>query len=121
MKPIGDKCHLLVITETSVSINIDGSNVKNKREQKLVGKKFDSSLYFEGHITSLCKKAGKNLHAPARIDNYIDLLKKKVLMEVFITSQFNYCPLIWMLHSRTLNDHVDNIQERAMRLTFKDV
>ena len=30
MKPNGDKCHLLVTTEKSVSINIDRSNVKIK-------------------------------------------------------------------------------------------
>ena len=46
MKPIDVKCHLLVITEKSVSINIDGSNVKNKEEQKLLGINFDSSLSF---------------------------------------------------------------------------
>ena len=57
MKPNGDKFHFLVTTEKSVNINIDGSNVINKKEQKLLGIKFDSSLSFEGHIRSLCKKA----------------------------------------------------------------
>ena len=37
MKPNGAKCHLLVTTEKSVSINIDGTNVTNKKEQKLLG------------------------------------------------------------------------------------
>ena len=42
MKPNGDKCHLLVTTEKSISINIDGSNVTNKKEQqKLLRIKFD--------------------------------------------------------------------------------
>ena len=100
MKPNGDKCHLLVTTEEPVSINIDGSNVKNKKEQKLLGIKFDSSLSFKGHITSLCKKASQKLHALARIVNYIELPKRRVLMKAFITSQFS-CPLIWMFHSRT--------------------
>ena len=59
MKPNGDKCHLLVTTEKSVSINIDGSNVTSKKKQKLLGIKFDSSLSFEGHITNLCKKASQ--------------------------------------------------------------
>ena len=35
----GDKCNLLVTTEKSVSIKIDGSNVENKKEQKLLGSK----------------------------------------------------------------------------------
>ena len=41
-------------------------------------------------------------------------------MKAFITSQFSYCPLIWMLHSRTLNNRINNIHERALRLTYKD-
>ena len=120
MKPNGDKCHLLVTTEKSVSVNIDGSNVTNKKEQKLLGIKFDSSLSFEGHITNLCKKASQKLHALARIVNYMDLPKMKVLMKAFITSRFSYCSLIWMLHSRTLNNRISNIHERALRLTYKD-
>ena len=50
----------------------------------------------------------------------MDLPKRKVLMKAFITSQFSYCPLIWMLHSRTLNNRINNIHERALRLTYKD-
>ena len=69
MKPNIDKCHLLVTTEKPVSINIDGSYVKNKKKQKLLGIKLDSSLSFEGHINSLCKKASQKVHALARIVN----------------------------------------------------
>ena len=112
IKPNGDKCHLLVTTETSVSINIDGSNVTNKKEQKLLGIKLDSSLSFEGHITSLWKKANQKLHALARIFNYMDLPKRKVLMKAFITPQFSYCPLTWMLHSRKLKNCINNIPVR---------
>ena len=54
-KPNGNKYHLLVTTEKLVSINIDGNNVTNKKEQKLVDIKFNSSLSFEGHITYLYK------------------------------------------------------------------
>ena len=90
MKSNNDKCHLLVTTEKSVSIIIDGSNVTNKKEPKLLGIKFDLSLSFEGHITNLCKKASQKLHALARIVNYMDLPKRTVLMKAFITSQFSY-------------------------------
>ena len=120
MKPNGDKCYLLVTTEKSVSIIIDGSNVENKKEQKLLSIKFDSSLPFKGHIASICKKTSQKLHALARLVNYMDLPKGKVLMKAFITSQFSYCPLIWMFHSRTLNSRINYIHERALRLTYKD-
>ena len=41
-------------------------------------------------------------------------------MNAFITSHFSYCPLIWMFHSRALNNRINNIHERALRLTYKD-
>ena len=40
-------------------------------------------------------------------------------MKAFVTSQFSYCPLIWMSHSRTLKNRINNIHERAVRLTYK--
>ena len=71
-----------------------GSNVKNKKKQKLLGIKFDSSLFFDGHITSPCRKTGQKLHAVARKVSYVDLPETKVLKKAFITSQFSYFPLI---------------------------
>ena len=81
---------------------------------------FDSSLSFEGHIANLCKKASQKLHALARIVNCMDLPKRKVLMKAFIRSQFSYCQLIWMFHSRTLNNRINNIHGMALELTYKD-
>ena len=41
-------------------------------------------------------------------------------MRAFITRQFQYCPLIWMFHTRQLNQKINKIQERASRITYKD-
>ena len=41
-------------------------------------------------------------------------------MRAFITSQSQYCPFIWMFHSRQLNKKINKIQERALRIIYKD-
>ena len=41
-------------------------------------------------------------------------------MKLFITSQFNYCPIVWMCHSRSLNNKVNHIHERALRIVYQD-
>ena len=41
-------------------------------------------------------------------------------MKSFIESQFGYCPLVWMFHSRGLNNKIDRIHERALRITYND-
>ena len=51
---------------------------------------------------------------------YMDQNKLRNLMKVFIISQFEYCPLICMFHSRWLNQKINKIQERALRITYKD-
>ena len=41
-------------------------------------------------------------------------------MKSFIESQFSYCPLIWMFHSRRLNSHINRLHERGLHLLYKD-
>ena len=51
---------------------------------------------------------------------YMDLNKRRHLMKAFITSQFSYCPLIWMFHSRNLNNKINRIHGRALRLVYQN-
>ena len=41
-------------------------------------------------------------------------------MKSFITSQFSYCPLVWMFHSQLLNNKINAIHERALRIPYCD-
>ena len=41
-------------------------------------------------------------------------------MSAFITSQFSYCTLVWMSHSKTMNNRINKIHEKALRLVYKD-
>ena len=41
-------------------------------------------------------------------------------MNAIITSQFSYCPLVWVFHGRTLNNRIIKIPEKALRLVYKD-
>ena len=46
--------------------------------------------------------------------------KRRIIMKSFVASQFGYCPLFWMFHSRRLNNKVNSIHERAPRITYQD-
>ena len=39
-------------------------------------------------------------------------------MKAFVESSFNYCPLIWMFHSRKLNNKINRIHGRALRTVY---
>ena len=34
--------------------------------------------------------------------------------------QFNYCPLVWMCHSKGLNNKISNIHKRTLRIVYQD-
>ena len=40
--------------------------------------------------------------------------------EKSMKSGFGYCPLVWMFHSRKLNNRINNIHERALLIVFSD-
>ena len=50
----------------------------------------------------------------------MDINKRRILMKSYIFSQLNYCPLVWMCHSGVLNKKINRIQERALRIVYRD-
>ena len=40
--------------------------------------------------------------------------------ESFIESQFGYCPFVWMFFGRKLNNHINYLHERALRIVYND-
>ena len=43
---------------------------------------------------------------------------RKLIANAFIMSQFSYCPLIWMFHSRAMEHRINRIHERTLRLIY---
>ena len=62
----------------------------------------------------------KELHALARISQLTNIQKRKMTMKGFIASEFGYCQLVWMFHSRKSNSRVNKFHERALRIVYQD-
>ena len=56
----------------------------------------------------------------SRLLNHLSDSQKRSIFNSLIKSQFNYCPLIWMFCSRTSNNMINKIHERALRLILND-
>ena len=50
----------------------------------------------------------------------MDTAKPRQVMNVFVLSQFNYCPLIWMYCERRLNNKINHLHEKALRMAYGD-
>ena len=123
MKLNEDKCHFMVFgvkTDEDIRINIGNCTVKNSHEEKLLGVLIDANLSFEKHVSNICRKAGNKLFALSRMSAYLGTDKLRLLMKAFVTSQFQYCPLVWMFHSRRMNSKINRLHERALRIAYKD-
>ena len=81
---------------------------------------FDEHFCFNKHVSALCKRANQNFHALARsYISYTSQGQTKETISAFINSQFGYRPLVWMFHSRKLNNRINKINEKSLRLVYK--
>ena len=108
----------LVSTNEKTKINIGEFSIENSDCEKLLGVKIDNKLTFDCHVSDMCKKSNREINALARIAPFININKRRIFMNSFFRSQFNYCPLIWMCHSRTNNRKINRLHERCLRIIY---
>ena len=120
MKAKADKCHLLLNTKEKLQANILNYTIINSDKEKLLGVTIDSHLKFESHIKNLCSKASQKLYALSRVSLYMSLYQCRMIMQSYIMSQFGYCPLIWINHNGSLNNNINRIHERTLRIVCSD-
>ena len=121
MKANPDKYHLLIKnTKESFQIKIGNETVSNSKYEKLLGVKIDHELNFNEHVSSLCKKASQKLNALSQIASSMTFDQRRLILNSFITSHFSYCLIVWMFHSRKLNERINHIHEMVLRIVYKD-
>ena len=94
MKANQDKCHLIINKNENVSMYIGPFEIKNTNYEKLLGIKVDSRLNFNEHLGGIIKKASRKISALSRITPFMNISKKRIVMNLFFNSQFNYCLLV---------------------------
>ena len=101
-------------------VNIGTSQIKNRDCERLLRINIDCKLSFENHINQICSKARAKIKALAKIAPFLKKRKRKLQINAFFKSQISYCPLSWMFHSRTLNNKVNRLHERCLRIIYND-
>ena len=115
-----DKCHLILSTDKPFSVNIDNELIKNSNNKKLLGINLNNRLAFDTHVANTCNRVSKKLHALARFSQYMNIHKRRMTMKASIASEFGYCPLVRMFHSRKLDSRENKLNERALRIVYQD-
>ena len=128
-----DKCHFMCLgkdtgNETFIFNNFIFNNsnedqsfifnnfiFNNSNEEKIPRITTDNKLTFKDHIKILCRKAKQKMGALSRLLNHLSDSQKRLTFNSLIKSQFNYYPLISIFCSRTSNNMINKIHERALR------
>ena len=87
---------------------------------KLLGITIENELKFDDHITKICRKANNKLSALSRLARYLSIKQNKLIYMSFIEAQFKYCPSTWMICSRSCNNKINKLHEKALRLVYDD-
>ena len=95
MKANLNKCHLLLSITDAFNFEISETVIRNSNSKKLLGVTFDYKLKFEKHIITICQRTNRKLKRLARLTLYVELGKRRMLINAFFNSQFNYCPVIY--------------------------
>ena len=76
-------------------------------------------LVFKKHIENLCRTDKYKLHVLTRIRKYLTIDKAILLGIMFINSQFNYAPLIWMFCRKILHHKIEKIHHRTLKIIYQ--
>ena len=105
---------------TNQLINIDQKEIKAVSKVKLLGIEIDDKLNFNHHINSICKFASNQLNTLIRLTHLLGFEERKVLVSIFVMSNFSYCSLVWNFCSAQSLNKIENLQKRALRFLLND-
>ena len=77
-------------------------------------------LIFSLHVSTICRSAANQLSALIRLNNFLCFEGKRVLINSYFMSNFNYCPLIWMFSNATSLKKIENLQKRALKFLYNN-
>ena len=101
-------------------MDICNEKLSSTCSETIFGIKIDNKLTLDEHVEGLCKKTSQKISAVARISSLMRFEQRKRIVNLFITSHFSHYPLVWMFYSRRLNNRIDHIHERALKIIYQD-
>ena len=107
-------------SQNSYEIQIKNHSIKSDENVKLLGINIDNKLIFDEHVSQLCKKASAQLNAICRLSKFLGPVEKEIIINSFVYSNFNYCPLVWHFCSKSSLNKIEKIQEHCLRMIQND-
>ena len=71
-------------------------------------------------MLKVCSKANRKLTLLSRMFKFSTFEKRKVLIKTYFESQFKYFSLVWMFHGRQVNNKINCLHKRALRMIYEN-
>ena len=119
-----DKFQVIILDKkksnlTNTPLTIDNQTIKSVPSAELLGIHLDGKLNFNLHMSNICRSAANQLNALIRLKSYLSFNVKRVLINSYIISYFNYCPLVWMFSTAKSLNKIESIQKRPLQFLYK--
>ena len=99
-----DKFQAIVLNKkcsdlTNANFQANNQVIKSVTALEIFGIQIDDKVNFNLHISKICKSAANQLNALIKLKQFLSFHAKEVLINNYIISNFNYCPLVWIFSS----------------------
>ena len=105
---------------SNLEFRIKDVTIKTEHCVKLLGVLLDDKLNFSQHISSLCKRIGRQIGALRRIAPMLTYEVCMKLHDTFIVSNMIYSSTAWFQCSKTSRWKLEKVHERALRVVTND-
>ena len=92
--------------------------VQSSDDVTLLNIMIDTNSTFKKNIDNLVRKAQCKRHALRRIRTFLTIEKAKIVGNIFIKSQFNYAPPIWLFCRKNLYSKIEKNHHRALKVIY---
>ena len=124
MEPHPEKFQFMVMSNNVIDTHTleldDTTRLRSQSDVVLLGIKIDDKLTFAKHVSAFCTKASQQLNAFTRISKFLSYDSKKLVINSFINSNFQYSPLVWHFCGHVNNNKIEKIRERSLRILHQD-
>ena len=116
---IGSRQNLSHIDKSAISaLSINGSTIPFSNTVKNLGIILNSTLTWENHINSVCKRAYASLHPLHRLKHFLPRTVKERLTQTLVLSHLDYCDVVYDDCNSTLSHKLQRIQNSCIRFIF---
>ena len=116
---IGSRQRLSQVSADPI-LSMGSEGIKRVSSTKTLGVVVDECITWSDHVDKVAKKAAKGIGMLRRSKHLFDRDTLKTIYNAFVLPHFDYCALVWNNCSKTLQNKLQKLQNKAGRIITGD-